>query len=50
MSWQTSAFSPSRKPLKLAFCWSHGRRMLIEAKPKADSPIVDEALLRVAGA
>ena len=28
------------KPLKLAFCWSHGRRKLIEAKPKAGSPIV----------
>lgn len=36
------------KPLKLAFCWSHGRRKLIEAKPKAGSPIVDEALLRIA--
>lgn len=30
----------SGKPLKLAFCWSHGRRKLIEAKPKAGSPIV----------
>jgi transposase len=36
------------KPLKLAFCWSHGRRKLIEAKPKAGSPIVDEALVRIA--
>lgn len=36
------------KPLSLAFCWSHGRRKLIEAKPKAGSPIVDEALLRIA--
>ena len=35
-------------PLKLAFCWSHGRRKLIAAKPKAGSPIVDEALLRIA--
>lgn len=39
---------PGGKPLKLAYCWSHGRRKLIEAKPKAGSPIVDEALLRVA--
>jgi len=36
------------KPLKLAFCWSHGRRKLIEAKPKAGSPIVDETLVRIA--
>lgn len=36
------------KPLDLAFCWSHGRRKLIEAKPKAGSPIVDEALVRIA--
>jgi transposase len=36
------------KPLKLAFCWSHGRRKLIEAKPKAGSLIVDEALVRIA--
>ncbi len=35
-------------PLKLAFCWSHGRRKLIAAKPKAGSPIVDEALRRIA--
>jgi transposase len=28
--------------------WAHGRRKLIEAKPKAGSPIVDEALLRIA--
>lgn len=39
---------PGGKPLKLAFCWAHGRRRLIEAKPKAGSPIVDEALLRIA--
>ena len=39
---------PGGKPLKLAYCWSHGRRKLIEAKPKAGSPIVDEALLRIA--
>jgi hypothetical protein len=32
----------------LAFCWAHGRRKLIAAKPKKGSPIVDEALLRIA--
>jgi transposase len=36
------------KPLQLAFCWAHGRRKLIAARPKKGSPIVDEALLRVA--
>ncbi|MDZ4137696.1 MAG: IS66 family transposase [Erythrobacter sp.] len=36
------------KPLQLAFCWAHGRRKLIAAKPKKGSPIVDEALLRIA--
>ena len=36
------------KPLQLAFCWAHGRRKLITAKPKKGSPIVDEALLRIA--
>jgi transposase len=35
-------------PLKLAFCWAHGRRKLIKAKPKKGSPVVDEALLRIA--
>lgn len=35
-------------PLRLAFCWAHGRRKLIAAKPKKGSPIVDEALLRIA--
>lgn len=35
-------------PLQLAFCWAHGRRKLIKAKPKKGSPIVDEALLRIA--
>jgi transposase len=30
-------------PITLAFCWSHGRRKLIAAKPKAGSPIVDDA-------
>ena len=36
------------QPLKLAFCWAHGRRKLIKAAPKKGSPIVDEALLRIA--
>jgi len=36
------------KPLALAFCWAHGRRKLIKATPKKGSPIVDEALLRIA--
>ena len=35
-------------PLRLGFCWAHGRRKLIKAKPKKGSPIVDEALLRIA--
>lgn len=35
--------------LKLAFCWAHFRRKLIDARPKAGSPIVDEALRRIAG-
>ena len=39
---------PGGDPLRLAFCWSHGRRKLIKAKPKKGSPIVDEALLRIA--
>jgi transposase len=36
------------KPLKLAFCWAHGRRKLIKAMPKKGSPIVDAALVRIA--
>jgi transposase len=39
---------PGGDPLHLAFCWAHGRRKLIKAKPQKDSPIVDEALLRIA--
>jgi transposase len=35
-------------PLRLAFCWAHGRRKLIKAKPKKGSPIIDEALVRIA--
>ena len=34
--------------LRLAFCWAHGRRKPIKAKPKEGSPIVDEALVRIA--
>jgi transposase len=47
----TALATPKRvggAPLKLAYCWSHGRRALIKAQPKAGSPIVDEALLRIA--
>ena len=39
---------PGGDPLHLAFCWAHGRRKLIKAKPQKGSPIVDEALLRIA--
>ncbi len=39
---------PSGDPLRLAYCWAHSRRKLIKAKPKKGSPIVDEALLRIA--
>lgn len=39
---------PGGKPLRLAFCWSHARRKLIKAEPKDGSPIVQEALLRIA--
>ncbi|BCG90810.1 transposase [Mesorhizobium sp. 113-3-9] len=35
-------------PLRLAFCWAHGRRKLIKSQPKKGLPIVDEALLRIA--
>lgn len=35
-------------PLRLAFCWTHGRRRLIKATPKSRSPIVDEAMVRIA--
>lgn len=35
-------------PLQLAFCWAHARRKLIEARPKAGSAFVDEALRRIA--
>lgn len=36
------------RTLALTFCWAHGRRKLIKAKPKKGSPILDEALLRIA--
>ena len=39
---------PGGDPLRLAFCRAHGRRKLIKARPKKGSPIVDEALLRIA--
>jgi len=35
-------------PLRLAFCWVHGRRKLTKPKPQKGSPIVDAALLRIA--
>src|SRR6056297_420389 len=35
-------------PLTLAFCWAHARRKLIDARPRAGSPLVDEALERIA--
>jgi len=35
-------------PLRLAFCWAHGRRKLIKAKPKKGSPIASGALVRIA--
>ncbi len=47
----THLAKPNRKggePLKLAFCWAHGRRKLIKATPQKGSPIVDEALVRIA--
>ncbi|MCZ0964547.1 IS66 family transposase [Paracoccus benzoatiresistens] len=47
----THLATPKREggdPLRLAFCWAHGRRKLIKAIPKKGSPIVDEALLRIA--
>ena len=34
--------------VQLAFCWAHARRKLIEARPSAGSPFVDEALRRIA--
>ena len=42
---------PGRKggaPLRLAWCWSHGRREIIGATPKAGSPIAEAILARIA--
>jgi transposase len=42
---------PGRKggaPLRLAWCWSHGRREIIGATPKAGSPIAAAILARIA--
>jgi transposase len=42
---------PARKggaPLRLAWCWSHGRRVIIAATPKAGSPVAEAILGRVA--
>lgn len=35
-------------PLRLAWCWSHGRREIIAATPKAGSPIAAAILVRIA--
>jgi len=35
-------------PLRLAYCWSHGRREVIKAMPEVGSPIGDEILQRIA--
>ncbi len=35
-------------PLKLAYCWSHGRREVIKATSEAGSPIGEEILQRIA--
>lgn len=34
--------------VQLAFCWTHARRKLIDARPAAGSSFVDEALNRIA--
>ncbi|WP_461326500.1 IS66 family transposase [Bradyrhizobium diazoefficiens] len=42
---------PKRKggvPLRLAACWSHSRRKIIAATPKAGSPIAEAVLARIA--
>jgi transposase len=36
------------QPLVLAQCWSHARRKLIDATPRAGSPVAEEALARIA--
>lgn len=35
-------------PLRLAWCWSHGRREIIAATPKAGSPVAEAVLARIA--
>jgi len=35
-------------PLRLAACWSHSRREIIAATPKAGSPVADAVLARIA--
>jgi transposase len=35
-------------PIRLAYCWSHGRREVIKAMSEAGSPIGDEILQRIA--
>jgi transposase len=35
-------------PLRLAWCWSHGRRQIIAATPKAGSPVAEAILRRIA--
>ncbi|WP_375198230.1 IS66 family transposase, partial [Sphingobium sp.] len=35
-------------PLRLAACWSHSRREIIAATPKAGSPIAEAVLARIA--
>ena len=35
--------------LRLAYCWSHGRREVIKAITEAGSPVGDEILQRIAG-
>ncbi len=36
-------------PLRLAYCWSHGRREVIKAMPDAGSPMGEQILQRIAG-
>ena len=38
----------SGAPLRLAWCWSHGRREIIAATPKAGSPVAEAILARIA--
>ena len=43
------AARPRASALRLAYCWSHGRREVIKAIPEAGSPVGDEILQRIAG-